>query len=106
MGARSASGRYTLGKRQARAFRLLCTKASSQCAEMEVGACAAVEGGHLVAGESSGAFCVRALAEGLAALEAETGLVERTFFKNLLALMLEGTRRFDEARLADLREEG
>ncbi|HBP18630.1 MAG TPA: hypothetical protein DEA08_12700 [Planctomycetes bacterium] len=69
MSSRSSSGRYTLGKRQVRAFRLLCTKASSQCSEMEVGACAAVEGGHLVASESSGAFCVRALAEGLAALE-------------------------------------
>ena len=43
--------------------------------------------------------------EGSFTFEAEAGPVERTFFKNLLALMLEGTRRFDEARLADLREE-
>lgn len=34
--------------------------------------------------------------------EASEEPVERTFFKNLLALMLEGTRRFDEKRLRDL----
>lgn len=36
------------------------------------------------------------------AFEATEEVVERTFFKNLLALMLEGTRRFDEKRLRDL----
>lgn len=37
--------------------------------------------------------------EGTFAFEATEGEIERTFFKNLLALMLEGTRRFDEKRL-------
>jgi CRP-like cAMP-binding protein len=45
-----------------------------------------------------------AWSEGTFSFEATSEPVERTFFKNLLALMLEGTRRFDEARLRDLRE--
>lgn len=42
--------------------------------------------------------------EGSFSFEANAEPVQRTFFKNLLALMLEGTRRFDEARLRELRE--
>lgn len=42
--------------------------------------------------------------EGTFGFEATSEPIQRTFFKNLLALMLEGTRRFDEARLRELRE--
>ncbi|MGE0711054.1 MAG: cyclic nucleotide-binding domain-containing protein [Planctomycetota bacterium] len=73
---RSASARYSLNKVQSRAFQLLCTKASSQCPDMQAGACMSFEGGQLAVGQSSGSFCVNALQVGLATMTQMDVLLE------------------------------